>query len=584
MDGRQSGCYAPDPGFPQAREEPGEAGLVPRPPEGPLTPTVADAAANPRRAAIALALALAPALAAVWTHPGFVTQDGPAHLYNAHVLLHASDPPFRRAFSVRREPLPNWAGHATLMGLAAAFPPRTADRLMTSLTLAGLAAATLWLRRRVSGGRGSPLASVLSALLALNVAWLLGFSGFLLGACLFPVTLGVWWPGRDAGFSARRAGALAGLTALGYFCHLVSLGLTAFGLVVLELFTPGGRRAARAAATGLGLLPLLPLGALYLALMRRGGRIAPEWKQLRDPFSPRAWFSQLAWVDPISLARKDALPLWEGAASPWFGLLAPVLWVAAGLTLACLATRPRRETRGWWVLAGALLAGGAAGPDTLGPSHGDYLQQRVVLLGLVALVPVLRLEATGRLGRASAFALAGALVVQSAFVWDYARVSERTAGAVLRAAGAVGTNRRVAALLIGIKTRFRANPLLHADCALGVGTGNVIWGNYETRFYYFPVRFRPGFDGPDPAELEAIALSDGPGQAQARARRWAGLLARHRGAIDALVVWGTDPALDALNAQTFRVVYEAGGLRVLLRIKSIAGFDRTLTSPGRPTQ
>jgi len=567
MDGRQSGCYAPDPGFPPAREVQGEAGLVSppaRPPEGPLTPTPPDAAPHPRRALFALALALAPALAAVWTHPGFVTQDGPAHLYNAHVLLHASDPPFRRAFSVRREPLPNWAGHATLMALAAAFPPRTADRLMTTLTLAGLASATLWLRRRVSGERGDRLASVLSAVLAMNVAWLLGFSGFLLGACLFPVTLGVWWAGRDAGFSARRAGALAGLTALGYFCHLVSLGLTAFGLVVLELFTPGRSRGARAAATGLGLLPLLPLGAVYLALMRRGGGIAPEWKQLRDPFSPRAWFAQLAWVDPVSLARKDALPLWDGAASPWFGLAAPVLWVAAGLTLAVLATRPARETRGWSVLAAALLVGGAAGPDTLGPSHGDYLQQRVVLLGLVALVPVLRLETTGRLGRAAAFALTGALAVQSAFVWDYARVSERTAGAVLRAAGAVGTDRRVASLLIGIKTRFRANPLLHADCALGVGTGNVIWGNYETRFYYFPVRFRPGFDGPDPAELEAIALSDAPAQAADRARRWASLLDRHRSAIDALVVWGTDPALDALNARSFRVVYDASGVRVYL--------------------
>jgi len=42
-----------------------------------------------------------------------------------------------------------------------------------------------------------------------------------------------------------------------------------------------------------------------------------------------------------------------------------------------------------------------------------------------------------------------------------------------------------------MNTRFRSNPLLHADNLLGIGTGNIIWNNYETRYYYFPVQFRP---------------------------------------------------------------------------------------------
>ena len=44
---------------------------------------------------------------------------------------------------------------------------------------------------------GSAVAALWAALVGLNVTWLFGFYSFLLGACLFPITLGVWWGGRD---------------------------------------------------------------------------------------------------------------------------------------------------------------------------------------------------------------------------------------------------------------------------------------------------------------------------------------------------------------------------------------------------
>ena len=40
-----------------------------------------------------------------------------------------------------------------------------------------------------------PLVALLAVLLALNLTWLLGFYSFLLGACLYPITLGLWWAG-----------------------------------------------------------------------------------------------------------------------------------------------------------------------------------------------------------------------------------------------------------------------------------------------------------------------------------------------------------------------------------------------------
>jgi hypothetical protein len=107
--------------------------------------------------------------------------------------------------------------------------------------------------------------------------------------------------------------------------------------------------------------------------------------------------------------------------------------------------------------------------------------------------------------------------------------------------------------------------LLHADCLLGVGTGNVIWGNYETRHYYFPIQFRPGLDRPDAGVLEAIALEDDPRDAATRAAQWEALLARYHAAIDVLVVWGSDPRLDAIHAHWFRRVADDGELQILRR-------------------
>src|SRR5262249_18639828 len=159
---------------------------------------------------------------------------------------------------------------------------------VTTVTLVGFAASIFWLRRRISGPHGMALAALLAVLLALNFPWLLGFTSFLLGACLFPITLGVWWAGRDR-FGWGRSFAIALLMGLGYFCRLVSLGLTAFGLVVLAVATPGAHRGTRLLRTFVGLLPLVPLAFVYQSLSQRGGAMRPVWDQLKNPLSPADW-------------------------------------------------------------------------------------------------------------------------------------------------------------------------------------------------------------------------------------------------------------------------------------------------------
>jgi len=525
---------------------------------------------------LALALALAPAVAGIWWRPRFVTQDGPAHHYNAEVLARSLVPgsPFASAFAVRWRPAPNWAGHALYLGLAAVLPPSLVERAAATVTLVALAAATASLRVRVAGGRGPATSAALSGLVGLNVGWLFGFTGFLLGASLFAVTLGVWWGGRDR-MKWRRSLALAALIGLGYLCHPVSLGLTAFGLLVLEAWTPRTQGSRRLLGTLAALSPLLPLGLLYHGLSRDGGPMRPEWVHLGRPSSPAAWAAQLGWVDPVTLAAKVHRPFGTRA-SMANGLAAPALWAAPALAaLAALGfSRLDGERRGWAVLAGLLIFGGMIAPDTLGAGHGHYLPQRVVLLGLVALAPWLPLDAGGpvaRLGRAGLFV---ALGLQSLFVWDYGLESDRAISRLMAGADRVGRGRRVAAVLLDIRGRFRANPRLHADCLLGIGTGNVVWGNYETNYYYFPVRLRDPSRSPPAAELEAIARFDGPANADERARRWAGLLDRYADAIDVVVIDGTDVEIERITARDFDRRWTSDDARVQVWERGGAGPDR----------
>ena len=79
-----------------------------------------------RSGALVLAAALVPVLAAVWGIRWFVTQDGPAHLYNAHIIASSLGPdsPFAAYYAVRWEALPNWGGHLVTALLVEAMGDR----------------------------------------------------------------------------------------------------------------------------------------------------------------------------------------------------------------------------------------------------------------------------------------------------------------------------------------------------------------------------------------------------------------------------------------------------------------------------
>jgi hypothetical protein len=516
-----------------------------------------------------LILALTLALLAILVTPEFSTQDGPAHLYNARILddaLMNDGRGFGGTFAVVWRPLPNWAGHLATMAAVGTLPRSLAARLMTALPLLGFSAAVLWLRWRVAGGRGLGTVALASAILGLNLTWLLGFTSFLIGAAVSAVTLGVWWGGRER-FGPARAVAIAALLVLGYFCHPVSLGVTLLGLAVLTTLTPGIHRGARSGWTLASGLPLIPLVVTYVQITRVSGGLEPVWEHRSGWVSARSWLEQMAWVDPISLAPLAARPFGETGAA-WHAALAPAVWTTVALAIlawSSLRSLKQDDRRAWLVLAGLLVVAGVLLPDTLGPRHGNFLPQRVGLLGLVALLPWLELDPGRPATRVGSLMLGFAVLVQSAFVWDYAGVCRDRVGLVLQAGKALAPGSRVATLWPDINVRFRANPWLHADCYLGLQGGKVVWNNYETSHYYFPVKIPAGVDHPDPRDLEVVALLDRPEDAARRAELWAEILGKHAAAIDAILEWGEEPALDAIHARQYVLTFQRGPVRVWTR-------------------
>jgi hypothetical protein len=537
---------------------------------------------------------------AIWSTPWFVTQDGAAHLYNAYILLELQkgDSPLNQIYDTQWLPLPNLGSHMLLMLLLTVLPAWVADRAVITLTFAGVACAALWLRVRVAGWPGTLGAVPLSLLLALNWMWLLGFYNFLLGAGLFAVTLGTWWKWRDR-LQWREATVLVLLLGLVYFCHLFSFGITALGLAVLTLVTPGPHWWRRGWWTAASILPLFPLVMLYRNLIPPdSGGLRATWKGLSSFWSVRDWLMRWQSIETLQLSGRKLLPFSSLTAS-WHILLSPTFLTACGICLLVVATglvlrRNWASTgqvwfqtqRGWIVLTLLLLLGCAFSPDEFGARHGGYLRQRLLLFALITLLPLLRFDLKTHAARLGQGLLVGACVFQVLWVWDYAVSVNRMAGEFLLARQAL-ESQALSGQFIGTillperrapnapklyeraaeETRYSTRPLLHLDDLLGVGTGHVVWNNYQAAQYFFPVKYQDQAATELARSLDNLNKRSPPSSAEAAAhyfRRWLRLFECTHQRIGTLVIWGTAPELEAQLWQWYvpEPVYAAGRVRI----------------------
>lgn len=321
--------------------------------------------------------------------------------------------------------------------------------------------------------------------------------------------------------------------------------------------------------------------------MQNAGGANAQWVSLENAWSIQDWIRYLQAPDFISLSPgsvfldtftiSNDLPFIEQS-SDWFALFSPALWCLAGLILLSLSTLsalPSKAAiisskyRGWALLSMILIIAGLWGPGAAG--QGAILRERLLLLGLVALVPLLKFDSKKMSAKIGAACLFVAAIIQVGFVLDYARISNRTVGQFMQVAPQVGTNQRVAVVIADTKSRYVVNPVLNLSNQLGIDSENIIWNNYGPAYYYFPVQFRDQTAADRWKEFNVMGEIFLAGKAEEVAmqdtERWARAFSRINDATDFFIVWGNAPWLDSINARWYESepVFEKGQVKVFRR-------------------
>lgn len=504
-----------------------------------------------------VALLLAPVSLAWLVFGQAITQDGPAHLAASHLANQclAGSSQVSAVYELHFQPLPNWGGQGLGMVLLRIFSPIWANRLMN---LAGLwlpAFGLAVLVARVSEPKvynSWPVAFWFS-LLAMNVTWTFGFTSFLLGLGLGWLILAQVWT------VAQNGGRWCWLTlALGwpllFLTHLVAYAISGLVCGCLLLATPGWvfkRRLAVVLAVALS-IPFL----IQYRRITAGAGVELIWEHLdwSRPASLTNWARQLGWIEPISLASRQWLPLldYESRLSI---VCQPVVWMVL-VMLTCIdkiSTQKQlrqlftSQKRGF-ILAFLMLALlGTLGPDSLGREQGHYLPQRI-LLGALSVLACIWPDVKNR-GRALPFCLFVAWSLQTISAVEFGRKSSIYADSLRPLYAHTPDGSRILALTDARPWAYRANPTLHADAlAVLAGPGNTSLNLYEAAYGYFPLQFRSIPRGLEPRRLERISLMRSPTDAEQRAAEISNVFQSATGHADVILVLAEADAMLRIEA------------------------------------
>lgn len=457
--------------------------------------------------ALLLAGGLAVQLAPVLLLPVVLSQDGPAHVDGAWVLLHHGDDgvvgaALRSAYTVDLRPVPNMLSTLLLAGLLRFLGPDAAEKLLVTGFVLALVAG-LWLALRGVDRRAGWLA--LAALpLAGGQLVAYGFYNFCWGVALALAAIGLALH-RRAGWRPGPTVLAALLLTLTWSAHL--LPWTVAVLVV------GGLAAGRwlvdvRAGTGAGPAAvrhlLAPLAATLPGAVLTVGYLAGAGGQ-HGAASGLGTGKRVWWL--LTLYR----PLVVGS---WWELVpaVAVALVLAALTVTALrrpattpaeqATPAERAGRADRVVLGVATVVSAAAvvltPQRLGAEYG-FLPDRLAWFPPLLLVLFC---ATRPPSRAVVQRTLAGLLVLAATAAVLVRLppqlaDERLAQDFLAVAPAVPAGSTFAVLRFAGDEPAPApvagapDPLRHLSSRLAVDVGGVDVGHYEALYPYFQVRFAP---------------------------------------------------------------------------------------------
>lgn len=505
--------------------------------------------------------------APVWSVQYFINQDGSGHINGAWVMteLLRGDPLFTEHFRFNFIFYPNSSGHWLLAAMLQVVSAFTATKAMMSLTYLGLVAAVVWLRRSTAGNCGLFSSMLIGGALAYNWLWLEGFYNFNIGFIAAIFAIGSYYRWREE-MNANRAAGLALFLFFVFFSHIVSFAILAGSIAVLCVLPAAVRNKRNIAWTAAAFIPVVPVAVLYKLSTGTSSGFTPVWRNLNDLHSAADWLTQFRGVDSFMIISRRTFPFVD-AESPLFAVFTPLVWIVIALIVLMAATRLSGkgigDVAGGRKLPFALLSAGSIIVSILSPdnfeftsSTGGVLRERIFLCGLIFMVPLFNTAGASAVYRRAAHAaLMLVIAFQTAALWEYALTSDRDAREYLSAGAHVPDGGSLAAVtLVPRGMRFSSSHIGSMDNYIGIGRNILVWDNYEFGHYLFPVVARESATQEFALEYtgsNSFEMNNPERNSEERYRKLAAVFAANNARIDTLLVWGSDPRIEAAFAPWF---------------------------------
>lgn len=220
---------------------------------------------NVSRSDLVLALLILVSLVPLWAFSVFPTQDGPAHLENADILLkywNPAYPQFRQFYLANLSEPTNWFSHLMLAALLVVTAPPIAEKLFLTAYIVLFPIAVRYALRAIHPESG--WLAVAAFPFVFSFVLYKGFYDFCASLPIYFFVLGFWLRRREH-LSWFDIGVLTTLSFLLYFAHPVSWVMAAPGIGLLTLwFCAREMYARRASLVSLFIRRVAPLVIVFV--------------------------------------------------------------------------------------------------------------------------------------------------------------------------------------------------------------------------------------------------------------------------------------------------------------------------------
>lgn len=409
----------------------------------------------------------------VWMLTPFPTVDGPAHLYNARLMLELwrGNPTVSEFYVLNPLLQPNVLGHVLLAGMMAlGLPALLAEKLLLTTLVALLPIAFRKLVLRLYAGAGDVVLLVFP--FVYGFLFFMGFYNFLLGTVLLFFGIEKWISLVGKSVNRRDASVLIVIALLALYAHLYAFAwFVVFTALVLLADMFGKEKSLTNKQMAFKMLvwglPLLP--ALYHIIRGKfsGGETVFA--------SPSALWDLIYQVQP-------AKGLEYGKANIYIQWLFWLLLLRLALLVYEAVKKGLRPETTLLRMAFLLLSIALfALPD--GTALSGMVSQRTGLLWFFSLLALLAATPVHAWIRWAGRAVA--LVVSLSLLWLYNGALQREQG--VSHSVALAARSIPAGAVVYVENTSRKMLNTHVSNYLGAGRPLIISENYQAALPYFPV-------------------------------------------------------------------------------------------------